>query len=88
MVEIILQELWYIIYLFTTYIRNDGTFINTFAVSALFYGTAGNSVIGDFSLILYESLLGFIPMFILEKCIKTKTERIILVIHPARITIV
>ena len=39
-------------------------------VSALFYGTSNDSIIGDISLVLYESLLGFIPMFILEKFIK------------------
>ena len=45
-------------------------FLTTLAVSALFYGQAKDTTIGDFSLSLYESLLGFIPMFITSKCIK------------------
>ena len=49
--------------------------LTTFAVSALFYGSQSNSVIGDFSLVLYESLLGFIPMFVLVKCIKERKPR-------------
>lgn len=44
----------------------------------MFYGRAKQSVIGDFSLMLYESLLGFVPMVLLRGFIKyrlpTKAE--------------
>ena len=40
------------------------------SVAALFYGQVKHSNVGDMSLALYESLLGFIPVYILAKLVK------------------
>ena len=45
-------------------------FLVTLSTSALFYGRAKNRAIGDVSLMMYESLLGFLPIFIIKRCIK------------------
>ena len=44
--------------------------LTSLCVSALFYGRRKESTIGDVSLMLYESLLGFIPMFVVQQLIK------------------
>ena len=47
--------------------------LTTMAVCALFYGRSKGNTVGDISLLFYESIMGFIPMFILEKLIKDRT---------------
>ena len=46
--------------------------LTTFAVTSLFYGIDKGSTIGDWSLSFYESMLGFIPLFLIEKCIRSR----------------
>ena len=44
--------------------------LSTFCVSALFFGRAKDTTIGDYSLSFYESILGFIPIFFIQTFIK------------------
>ena len=43
--------------------------LSTMCIAALFFGRAKDTVIGDISLTLYESFLGFLPMYFLQKWI-------------------
>ena len=45
--------------------------LTTMSVTAAFYGRSKSTIIGDFSLAFYESILGFLPMKFIEDCIKS-----------------
>ena len=43
--------------------------LTTMAVSSVFYGSSNETIVGEITLALYESLLGFIPIFVLKRII-------------------